>query len=474
MKTRIVLLTFLLLLFRLVSSQPISWTESGPFTLDSKLPLVTVAIPNGGEAYGFQELLTVEWNATDESLGANPVSVAISIEEGGNYTVVASGLPNSGTAMVTPPGIATTNAKVKIVVEDDFGLSGSDESNDFFTFLESYSYYSSGFVLDSKPPLVDLLKPVEGDSYPYGDPLKVKWDASDDSFGPNPISISLSTDGGATYTSLATNIPDTDSALLTVPEIITDQAKIKIHVQDQFGLTAEDLNNGFFSLDGILLDLKAWLEGPFAGNMMLAYLNFFNFIPLSQPYSGIPWNYSGTESVQAIPNADVVDWVLVELRDAPSASLATPATRIDRRAAFLLEDGQIKSLDGSNYIQIGKKVIYGLYALVTHRNHLAVMSANELTKSEGIYSYDFTTSALKAYGGASGHKQIVTGQWGMISGDGNGDGQVNTTDKMYSWWPQSGSSGYKSGDFNMDGNVNQTDKVQYWKPNSGRSSQVPQ
>ena len=37
------------------------------------------------------------------------------------------------------------------------------------------------------------------------------------------------------------------------------------------------------------------------------------YIPTTQPYSGAPWSYSGTESVGSIP-ALVVDWILVELR----------------------------------------------------------------------------------------------------------------------------------------------------------------
>lgn len=473
MKIRIVLLILLILYLQNLIGQPLSSSLSGFFILDSKVPLVTVTIPNGNEMFGFLDPLEVEWIASDESMGNTPVSIGISTGPGENYTIVASNLANSGLALVNPPGIVTEDAKVFVIVQDSFGLSGVDPSDDYFAFSESYPTVSSNFILDSKPPLVNLIKPSEGDSYPYSELLKVKWDANDDSFGSGPVNIFLSTDAGTTYQLLAANLPDSDSALLAVPEIITDLAKIKIHVQDQFGLTAVDFNDGVFSLDGILLDLKVYLEGPFAGNMMLAYLNFFNFIPFNQPYSGAPWNYGGTESVTSIPNSDVIDWILVELRDAPNASSATLATRIDRRAAFLLEDGRIATLDGASKIQIGKIVQNGLYALIWHRNHLGIMSANAIIKTGGMYSYDFTNNALLVYGGASGHKLLANGNWGMVSGDGNGDGQVNTIDKAMVWGPQSGSSGYKSGDFNMDGNVNQTDKVQFWRPNTGRSSQVP-
>lgn len=339
---------------------------------------------------------------------------------------------------------------------------------------DNLSFYSSIFTIDTKPPLVDLLQPLEGSSYMFTDPLLVKWDASDDSFGTGPVSVFLSTDGGSNYTTLGTGLPNIDSALLTIPEVITDSAKVKILVQDNFGLTAEDYNNGFFTLDGIILDLKAFLEGPYAGNGMLAYLNFFDYLPFNQPFSGAPWYYSGTESVTAIPSDDVIDWVLLELRDAASASSATSATRIARKAALLVEDGRITGLDGIDKVKLGNLVNDGLYVIVWHRNHLGIMSANALVKSGGMYSYDFTDASSKVYGGSFGYKQMVSGKWAMISGDGNADGQVTNADKVYIWNPQTGTSGYKSGDFNMDGNVNITDKISFWRPNTSRSTQVPQ
>ena len=80
-------------------------------------------------------------------------------------------------------------------------------------------------------------------------------------------------------------------------------------------------------VSGFNLELKAMLEGPVSGSVMLTPLNLGGMIPLSQPYNMLPWNYNGTESTAVVP-ANVVDWVLVELRDATSAANATSATRI--------------------------------------------------------------------------------------------------------------------------------------------------
>lgn len=447
---------------------------SGLFTGDSKPPDVAVIIPNGGESYGFSDPLTVEWTAVDDSFGPAPISIGISTDQGGAYTIVAAGLPNSGAAIVNPPGIVSQYAKVWVIAEDGFGLEGEDSCDDFFTFDESFSAVSGLFTGDTKPPTVTVMLPNGGEAYYYAEPLLVKWDAADDSFGATPVTISVSTDGGATYSLVATGLPDNDSAYVSAPQVITDLAMVKVFVQDEFGLTAFDESDGVFILEGIFVDLKAFLEGPFAGTGMLSYLNFFGYVPLSQPYSQPPWNYAGTESVAAMPNNDVVDWVLIEIRDANDAQSATGATAAGMQAGFIMENGSVVATDGATSLQFGVEVAQNLFAVVRHRNHLDIMSAFPLSAIGNQYSYDFTDGMNKVFGSALGHKEVVPGTWAMAGGDGKADGQVNNSDKNDVWVPQSGQSGYQAGDFDMNGDVNNQDKLDIWVPNSGRSSQVVQ
>ncbi|MBN1337824.1 MAG: hypothetical protein JXA03_00795 [Bacteroidales bacterium] len=220
------------------------------------------------------------------------------------------------------------------------------------------------------------------------------------------------------------------------------------------------------------VSLKAFLEGPYGGTEMGTWLNSGNHLPLQQPYNSAPWYYAGGESVAAIPNADVVDWVLVEFRETPGdATTAYRDNIIATMAAFLLKNGDIVSVDGVSPIQISCPVNYNLFAVIYHRNHLAVMSGSELLLDGNLYSYDFTTAAGQAYGGVTAHKQIAAGIWGLTSGDGNGDGQVNNVDKNEVWVIQAGLSGYLEGDFDMNSQVNNIDKIDHWVINSGRSSQ---
>jgi hypothetical protein len=220
----------------------------------------------------------------------------------------------------------------------------------------------------------------------------------------------------------------------------------------------------------LTLDVSLFLEGPYNGTAMNTILNPDD-IPLAQPYNISPWNYPGTESVAAIPEG-VVDWVLVELRDAPDAPSATPETVIDTKAAFLKDDGKIVGMDGVSYLSFNDSIEYSLFVVIMHRNHLAVMSAIPVTQTGNIYSYDFTTPEGQAYG-ADAQNPLGDDVFGMISGDADGNGVIDSSDRFI-WIEQAGTKGYRASDFNLNGQVNNPDKNSFWLPNRGMSSQVPE
>jgi PKD repeat protein len=219
------------------------------------------------------------------------------------------------------------------------------------------------------------------------------------------------------------------------------------------------------------LDITVYLEGPFNGTGMTPNLN--GILPLSQPYNVSPWNYAGTENVPAIPNPNIVDWLLVELRDASDAGSATAATIMDRQAAFLLSNGKVVAMDGSSHLQFNNALTQQLFVVIWHRNHIGVMSSDFLFESAGTYAYDFSTGATQAYGTSDAHKQIAPGIWGMMGGDGNGDGSVTETDKSPIWESESGNQGYLNSDYNLDRQSDNKDKDDVWAPNLGKGSQVP-
>ncbi len=221
---------------------------------------------------------------------------------------------------------------------------------------------------------------------------------------------------------------------------------------------------------GTPIDLKAFLEGPFNSSGMNTNLTGLTNFPKTQPYSALPWNYSGLEGFLTIP-ANVVDWMLIDFRDAPSASTATSATSIATKAALLLNNGNIISpYGGPLYLNV--EVSSNLFIVVFHRNHLGIMTANPVIESGGSYSYDFTYGNTQAYG-INAQKNLGGGVYGMYAGDWNSDGLINSADKSSFWTIQSGNNGYFQGDANMNTQVANQDKNDYWLPNQGMSSQVP-
>ena len=236
--------------------------------------------------------------------------------------------------------------------------------------------------------------------------------------------------------------------------------------------TRNDMGAFYFPINStaIQLSIKVFLEGPFNGTDMDTDL--YGDIPLSQPYNTAPWNYSGTENVASIPNNDVVDWMLIELRETTGdSSTAYSSAMIARQAVFVLNNGTITGLDGINNPEFSVNITHNLFVVLWHRNHLGIMSAYPLTESGGIYTYDFTTPAGQAYG-TDAQKNLGT-VYGMFASDGNADNVIDTLDISATWATDAGNSGYLNGDFDLDTQADNIDKNDVWLPNTGEECQVP-
>ena len=221
-------------------------------------------------------------------------------------------------------------------------------------------------------------------------------------------------------------------------------------------------------ITGSRFNIKAFLEGPFNGTNMNTLLG--SYIPLSQPYNIAPWNYLGTENVTSVPS-NVVDWVLLEIRETTgAANTATSATVVARQAAFLLNDGTIVSTDGSSEVLIPMSFTDNVYIVIYHRNHLAMMSSIPVPIVSDVYTYDFTTAQNQAY---MGGQKVLAGGFGMYAADGTADGIVDILDYLNSWVPELGNIGYNTGDFNLDSIVDILDYLNNWAANLGQTTTIP-
>ncbi len=164
------------------------------------------------------------------------------------------------------------------------------------------------------------------------------------------------------------------------------------------------------------------LEGAFIPpSAMSTHLNTAGLLPNQQPFNQPPWNYYGTETLTQLP-PDMVDWVLVELRNATN-----PALIMAQRAALLLQNGTIADVSGMAGAVFGN-IAPGesAYIVVRHRNHLAVMSATPVSLPNNE-PYNFTTATAQVFGNNQ-LKPVGNGFFALKAGDVNADGVITLAD----------------------------------------------
>lgn len=100
--------------------------------LDSQTPEVEVIYPNGGEVFQVNDLVNIQWTATDSSFGSSPVSVYFSSDNGASFQTIYSDTVNTSPISWSVPNIATLEGLIRIVAVDSFGLAGNDTSDAVF------------------------------------------------------------------------------------------------------------------------------------------------------------------------------------------------------------------------------------------------------------------------------------------------------------------------------------------------------
>lgn len=185
-------------------------------------------------------------------------------------------------------------------------------------------------------------------------------------------------------------------------------------------------------------------------------------IPTTSPYDSTTCDASVFTTTGA--NA-VVDWVLIELRD------ATDNTSIlASQSALLQRDGDVVAIDGTSNVSID--VAAGdYYVAVKHRNHLGILTASTVALSRSVTSLDLSTDMNAVTGGALALRDMGNGIYAMYAGDVNTDGSILNTDVANALSVSGSINAYAGADADMDGNILNTDIALIIQPNAGRIQQ---
>jgi len=156
----------------------------------------------------------------------------------------------------------------------------------------------------------------------------------------------------------------------------------------------------------------------------------------------------------------VVDWVLVELRDA-----VAPSTIVATRAALLQRDGDVVDINGTSPIALLAASSNNYLLAVRHRNHMGCMIASPVGLSTNLLTgVDFTDPLLPTYGSEA--RKIIGTTAVLWAGNALTDAQVKYTGSandrdpllisVGSTTPNNTVAGYLGTDANLDGVVKYT------------------
>lgn len=215
--------------------------------------------------------------------------------------------------------------------------------------------------------------------------------------------------------------------------------------------------------------IKLFLQGPYNAaldrhnDVTPNWVTVLQNNAASQPYNMAPFNYTGAESVNTAmftataATTDIVDWVLVELKNAGGASVA-------KRAALVLENGDVVDVDGVSPVAF-TAIANNYYITVNHRNHLNLSTEQRipLTASPALYDFDFTRATDATLYGPSSAFAVRGASTLLVAGDANANsivrynGPANDRDVILSYlgYDEAGyiANVYRAEDINLDGVV---------------------
>lgn len=176
-------------------------------------------------------------------LGGNTLRVLVFFTDANVIATGTGAIANLTFNLVGANGSSTNLTPSATILSDASGGSLSVQN-------QAGSINVTGGGGGNTPPTVTVTSPNGGESVNAGASQTVTWTATDAETPANQltVSIALSTNGGGSFSTLATGEANDGSFTYTVPTPATTQARIRVTVRDGGSLEASDTSNANFTI----------------------------------------------------------------------------------------------------------------------------------------------------------------------------------------------------------------------------------
>ena len=402
-------------------------------------------------------------------------------DENGN-TVLAGTiiLSSNGTYMFTPEPTYLGKVPVDYTISDPGGLMDSAILTILIQEDNGNATYANDDANVGPKEEIQTGNVLDNDNDPEGDmqTINLVVDLASNALVVDGITVNTLPSGG-------TLVIDTDGSYTYTPATdFVGTEIVRYSIEDDGIPVATDVATLYLTtlptdVPLVKLNVKVMLQGALLDSpdgLMRDDLREDNIIPVEEPYTSLGFthvNGGGGEMVAAHVtvfadngNNSIVDWVLIELRDA-----ADPAAIVATRAALIQRDGDIVDIDGTSTLCFTQSTPASYYVAVRHRNHNGIMTANPIALDNSGVLVDFTGSNLDLFDTAPIHdgneRVLIGGKLALWAGNTNADnkivfaGQDNDKDPIFNEIDQAPGNifnlqtyiypGYFPGDVNMDG-----------------------
>ena len=261
MKILQTILIGLILISQVLSEDIEIIVTSDSFTIDTVNPEITLYSPSHGDEFNAGDLISVIWEASDQSPGSNPMTLNVSANLDDAFMELFSGFPNTGSLELDVPDfINTMFASVRLDIVDFYGNMSSAYSSGYFTLgnpdesiyevvdeVINMQITSNVFEIDTNVPEVNWEFPNQATSFESSQVQVGRWVASDETLIASPISLFF-VDSGVDVYPLSENIDNNGITFINLPDIETSLGHFKVVAIDSYGNIGYDLSDEYMSV----------------------------------------------------------------------------------------------------------------------------------------------------------------------------------------------------------------------------------